>query len=784
METFRTRVGRLCAALALLFSGATLAADPPSADGVSPIVVDGVNVTTCSDINADIAPYGISIDATVAVDEPSAGDFTAPDGTTFHITFDPSTGQVGWSASTGIDAVAVKGGHGANIYVYDPTINGQDDESKDATSDSGLFTPLLCGNANNERCGFSHMVFCYDYHLQVSKTADPTFTRTYPWTLSKSVSPTPLNLFNGDSGDVVYTVTATKGAPVDSNFTMGGTVTITNPAPFAVTIVSITDHLNDGTPISLSCPTGTLAAHATETCSYGPIVVSGVSAGGSKVNTVTVTTSGDVGWGSASATATFTTPGTIVNDSIVVTDSDPGAAGAPWTFSGTGSVNYGKTFDCTGQGNQPTYSYTFDNTVSTTANGVNPASAEVVVNCYSLAVSKTANTSFNRAWVWNITKSYVSPQLTVDTNNDGTADALLLSANQSVNLGYTVTVSATSSDNTDAVSGTITISNNNSGRSATLLGVIDVVSTALNMSVSCPSSTVPAGGWLQCTYSGSLPDKAARTNVATATQQNYHYAANGAGTPAGSTQYSGMAAVTFGAPANLVDQCISLSDAFNGGAPAALGGSICAPAAGGNWSQTVNYTASFTWDPALGTCKTIAVPNVASFLTNTTGATGSSTATINITNRDCAQGCTLTQGYWKTHSKYGPAKSDPTWNLLQPNGPDTTFFYSGESWYQAFWTTPAGGNAYWVLAHQYEAAVLNQLNGASQPTHVQSVISQAYGLFNNPTNTPAYIGGLKSNNSLRQQFISDAALLDMYNNGNYPGGPAHCSEDSASNSSP
>ena len=42
----------------------------------------------------------------------------------------------------------------------------------------------------------------------------------------------------------------------------------------------------------------------------------------------------------------------------------------------------------------------------------------------------------------------------------------------------------------------------------------------------------------------------------------------------------------------------------------------------------------------------------------------------------CETGCTLTQGYWKTHSTYGPAsKPDATWNLLPGGlGPDTVFF--------------------------------------------------------------------------------------------------------------
>ena len=96
----------------------------------------------------------------------------------------------------------------------------------------------------------------------------------------------------------------------------------------------------------------------------------------------------------------------------------------------------------------------------------------------------------------------------------------------------------------------------------------------------------------------------------------------------------------------------------------------------------------------------------------------------------CDGGCTLTQGYWKTHSTYGPAsKPDATWNLLPGGaGPNTVFFLSGASWYQVFWTAPAG-NAYYNLADQYMAARLNILDGASAPASVSSAITTATGLF-------------------------------------------------------
>ena len=139
----------------------------------------------------------------------------------------------------------------------------------------------------------------------------------------------------------------------------------------------------------------------------------------------------------------------------------------------------------------------------------------------------------------------------------------------------------------------------------------------------------------------------------------------------------------------------------------------------------------------------------------------------------CDGGCTLTQGYWKTHSTYGPAsKPDATWNLLPGGaGPNTVFFLSGASWYQVFWTAPAG-NAYYNLADQYMAARLNILDGASAPASVSSAITTATGLFG--TYTPAQIGALSGSNALRKQFIALAGTLGSYNEGLI--GPGHCDE--------
>ncbi|OGU69308.1 MAG: hypothetical protein A2W30_04335 [Ignavibacteria bacterium RBG_16_36_9] len=130
-------------------------------------------------------------------------------------------------------------------------------------------------------------------------------------------------------------------------------------------------------------------------------------------------------------------------------------------------------------------------------------------------------------------------------------------------------------------------------------------------------------------------------------------------------------------------------------------------------------------------------------------------------------GCTLTPGYWKTHSEFGPAPYDDTWAQLS-NGASTTFFLSNKTYYQVLWTSPRG-NAYYNLSFHYIATQLNFLNGAD-PSAAQEAYDAATILFNNYT--PAQIAALKGNNPTRQQFISLAGILGNYNEGII--GPGHC----------
>jgi hypothetical protein len=138
------------------------------------------------------------------------------------------------------------------------------------------------------------------------------------------------------------------------------------------------------------------------------------------------------------------------------------------------------------------------------------------------------------------------------------------------------------------------------------------------------------------------------------------------------------------------------------------------------------------------------------------------------------EGCTYTQGYWKTHSYLGPAgPEDPTWDKVAPDGADSTFFLSGQSWYDVMWTPPAKGNAYYILAHQWIAAYLNTIKDqdpAVMPGPVYNAFIDAQAQFE--TIGPDY--DWDADPELRAQFIEWATILDMFNNGEYPGGPPHC----------
>jgi hypothetical protein len=618
--------------------------------------------------------------------------------------------------------------------------------------------------------------------VNVTKTAVPTFDRSFDWTVDKTVDPATLNLFDGQSDDVTWSVTPTRDGGTDTNFAVNGEVTVTNPTggtgPIAdaipATINSLDDLLTGSINVPLTCPVTfptTLDAGESFTCTYSHSYASAPV--GEQTNTATanidIDDEGNTQDYSGSATFDFAdaTPIEIDGTAHLTDQRGPLDQIVGAVDSGV-AITYPETFTCPADEGDHSNTATLVETDSLTPH---ESTATTTVNCYRLSVEKDANTSHTRDYDWQITKErFIAPG---EDDGDGDPSTLTLDPNQTYIANYHVTVSVTGFvDSNWHVSGTITITNP-APMAANGVAVNDEISVGISAAVDCDPATpldqatvdIPANSSKECTYSADLPDGTQRINTATATLFG--------------VDSSGSADVIFDANSTieLVDECVNVTD--DAGTPLDDTddidlGQVCVA----DSPHTFTYTLQIG---PFAECGPATFENTATFVVgddeNDTGETGSASYTVNV-DVPCPQGCTLTQGYWKTHndSFWGGAPTDPTWDLIGPDAEQTIFFLSGKSYFDVMWT-PGGGNAYYILAKQYIAAKLNMLAGADGSA-ITTQFATATTLFN--TYTPAQIGALKGNNPLRQQFISLAGVLGQYNEGLI--GPGHCDEDGSSSS--
>lgn len=655
---------------------------------------------------------------------------------------------------------------------YNETFSCGDDAG--THSNTAVVTEANSGDTHDDTA--STTVNCYE--LGVTKDAHPTFARDFTWTIDKTADPTSIDMFDGaPATTVTWTVTPHRSAAIDSGYAVSGTITISNPAPMVADDVSVSDVVETGIVASVDCDATTIgnqttvdvpaasgAVNGTATCAYS----SSLPDDATRLNTATATLFGEGYTGTASVNFTGVTP-TTTNDTATVTDPTAGIDQA---------ASDGVAITATTSASCPSDEGKHDNLATVTPGDGGPtdtASASYTVSCYGLSVSKNALTTFTRDYAWSISKSRFLLSGETDADNDLTT--LQLAEGQVYTANYEVLVSQTGHTDSDwAVHGTITVTNA-SPLDADDVAVSDLVSPAVAALVDCDPSTlgnqssvdVPAHGSADCAYSADLTDASARTNVATATLFGQDYD-------------SPSVAVTFDdTPDTQIDECIDVTD--DNGTPADTTddsdlGTVCLGDLV-NGQKTLETTIDI--GPYLG-CETDTIVNTASFATtddaNDSDENGSSAYTVNV-EVPCPEGCTLTQGYWKTHndSFKGGAPTDDTWQQIGPLAEQETFFLSGQTYFDVMWTAPQG-NAYYNLAHQYIAAVLNSLNDAAVPADVQSALDDATALFENYS--PSDVGKAKgkTGNQLRSQFITLAGILGSYNEGAI--GPGHCDEDGSS----
>jgi hypothetical protein len=483
---------------------------------------------------------------------------------------------------------------------------------------------------------------CQGADLTVTKTAETSFKRTFTWGIDKNVDKNKVFTAGGGPATVNYAVNVHHDAGTDSNWNLHGVITVTNPNDWEDIVANVSDPTCGNATSQVTVPAG-----GSVDVGYGcdrPDGSSGTNtATATWDNTLYSTPSGSA---SGSADFSFDTP-TLVDSCVVVNDTNPAGP-------------QGQTV-CVGDANPTTFPYSvtysggagtctkYPNTATFTTNdtGAHDSASQTVTDCQGadLLVSKTASGTNDRECKWTIAKSASPLTQTVDQGQPGT-------------FTYTVKVVGTCDTVKNVkVTGTITVKNPNDWEDITLNTLTDTLpSGACN--VDPGPYVVPASGSITVNYtcnSASLNDT---LNTATATWNADQYS-----TPTGSA--SGTAPVAF--TETLLDNCVNVTDAVDGGTPGSLGPQFCVTAAGG--SKTYTYTRTFT-GPSAGTTGTcVTHNNVAKYADNSTPQqTGSSSATVKL----CSYGPRFTPGYWKNHLAplgYAGCNTLPSGTSCGSNGP-------------------------------------------------------------------------------------------------------------------
>ena len=540
----------------------------------------------------------------------------------------------------------------------------------------------------------SVIVNCYS--PTISKTAgEPQYTRTFDWTIEKSVDPAVHDLFTGDSGTSSYEVVVTKDSGTDSGFNVAGSIRIDNPHPSQTLTATLSD------PNATTVSTSSVSVPAGGFQIIGWTIDDGDTDPGLSSNTASFDLHGVTY--SDTAEYSYAGPTTLVNDSIVVSDTVEGALGST---NATHTYTYTDTFTCDeDEGVNPNVASFIGDTDSGSDN------ASVLVNCYGITVNKTiTGNTWTKTYNWEITKAGLKP----DAEGDFTVDALEINLDegQGTQVQYTLVVSATDVDSAITASGAITVSTDHPDGLPAGLVISDADTTAHGAAVvdTDNDGTSDPVAW-SMSYT-EVPEIV--VNTASVTHEGVVYD-DTASAPFSST------------PTTIEGFSADVNDIYNGDGGAQFLSNFGIQTLDGDdvvaSSQTYTYVVDFNHQ---GVCDTYQVQNLASVF----ASTGPDSANWNVTVNEVCEGIRLTRtpGYWKTHSDLhqGGARFDETWETI-PNldgdgihadeafvrSLDGDFTDMGISWFDAL-SQPDNGSPWNTLARHYAAAYLNVVAGTDQ----------------------------------------------------------------------
>ena len=372
--------------------------------------------------------------------------------------------------------------------------------------------------------------------LTATKTATPSFTRTYEWKIEKHVAYDTVFFPAGTIPVATWEVVLEKLGYTDSDWAVNGVITVKNGNSFDVNGVNI---LDDGCVVTggadLTVPAkGQVSANYECALDVNP---------GNGTNVAKVTWP-DIGSANTSTTAsaeyTFGAPTKVVNAEVDVTDTN----GMSWHFTGSDTKTYVSTYPddppgtCTSHLNKATITQT----------GQSGKVWVMVCVGLDLKVSKTAVPAFTRTYGWDLSKVVNN---TFVRKPGGTAVF-----DYNVNAWQTGFV-----DSAWSVSGEITVTNPNDWETITLTGLTDTIDNGGDCVIAeAGPYIVPASGNLKVTYTCSYPaapDWAAGKNTASVTWNG-----DQAATP--SSWASGWADFAFVVPTTVINQTVTITDTMVG----------------------------------------------------------------------------------------------------------------------------------------------------------------------------------------------------------------------------
>ncbi len=510
--------------------------------------------------------------------------------------------------------------------------------------------------AGDVTCTYTNTFTAPEGTVGLRKTATPAYTRTFSWTIEKTVTPEVINLFDGENQNVTYTLTPVKTQLPDSGFQVSGSVVISNTSTqWPVSIQQPVDTLGTGANVTLDCGTGswprTLAPQATLTCSYS----SPLANANDTTNTVVVTTTFGVRT-ERTVPVDFGAPTTVNNNAVDITDSNTVTV---WSNITTPApIVYTENLSCANvaegsySGGKASFAALNTAYVKNGQTTLDQDDATVTVNCYKLNVSKTAATTLTRTYKWLIEKEVNSGVINLVEGNTATRY-------------YTVTVSPNGSETSNwAASGTITVYNPSpdiatlTSLSDTLPGVTVVVSgagcTGPNITVPAAAGNVP--GALPCSYTATgFTSGATLQNIATAVAYGKSYAS-----PATPVDFSSAVETPVNDTVNITDTNVAQPL-----------GQVTVATAPDQFSYTLPATCeNATWSGD-GT-GTLTLPNTAAIVE--TGQQSSETVTIN-----CSRRAALGDRVWYDSNNNGvqdggePNMANVTVNLYKATDTATVF---------------------------------------------------------------------------------------------------------------